>query len=414
VDVISRALSPPLSPPTNTGVGFLVGLTPAGQTPAPPNVALVRSLTEYEATFGARGSVAGDQATYDSADAFFREGGSQLYVSRTNPGTVLDVEAASASLEPLKAGKAKISGGSVDTLALDPTIKAALDALGKDLGPGQVWIADHTLAGDAANQSALLAHAAATNRVALLTTADGTAAALEAAAAALATDANARFGALFAPSAIIPGVTAGTTRTVPYAAVEAGIIARNDATFTANQPAAGDLGQCVFVIDVEATYTDAEYTALNDASVNMARVKYGGVRTYGYRTLDAQNANSQWVWFGNSRLNMEITAQAEAIGEHYVFTTLDGQGKTIAQFGGDLSAMLNAFFLAGALYGATPQDAFRVDVGSSVNTPTTIANGELHAVLLVKMSPSPEWVVIEIVKVATTQTIAPAGLSVAA
>jgi hypothetical protein len=85
---------------------------------------------------------------------------------------------------------------------------------------------------------------------------------------------------------------------------------------------------------------------------------------------------------------------------------MDGRGKKIAQFGSELAVMLGGFYDAGALYGETAADAFQVDVGSSVNTPTTIANGELHAVLKVRMSPFAELVVIEIVRVALTEAIA--------
>jgi hypothetical protein len=428
VDVISRALPPPRSAPTDTGVAFVVGDTATGITPAPPDVGLVRSLTEYVATFGDRGTGTG-QATYDAADVYFREGGNQLYVSRTNPGTVV---AAAAFEVPSEDDLQKMSRAELDALAtdlgiepsqfatkgdviealtsatpaaLDPTITAALDALTKDLGPGQVFIADATLAADPANQSALLAHALANNRVALLSCADGTAAEIEAAATALNTDANARYGALFAPSATVPGVVAGTTRIVPYSAVEAGIIARNDVSYSPNQPAAGDLGQSVFALDVTGHYTDLEYQQLNDAGASMARLIYGGVRTYGYRTVVDPASQPQWLQFGWARLNMGITAEAEAIGEHYVFSQLDGRGHTLSEFGGDLSAMLLGYYTDDSLYGTTPEEAYDVDVGSSVNTPDTIANGELHAVISVRMSPDAEWVVIEIVKVASNQAL---------
>lgn len=428
VDVISRALPPPRSAPTDTGVAFVIGATATGITPAPPNVGLVRSLTEYVATFGDRGTGVG-QATYDAAEVYFQEGGAQLYVSRLNPGTLLEVAAVEI---PPADELAKLSRNELDALAtdlgidpaqfatkselvdalasatpavVDPTLTAALAALTKDLGPGQVFIADPTLAEVAANQSALLAHALANNRVALLSCADGNAAAIEAAATALNTDANARYGALFAPSAIVPGVVAGTTRTVPYAALEAGMIARNDVAYSPNQPAAGDLGQAVFALDVNGHYTDLEYQQLNDAGASMARLIYGGVRTYGYRTVVDAVATKQWLMFGWARLNMAIVAQAEAIGEHYVFAQLDGRGHTLSEFGGELSAMLLGYYNEGSLYGETPQDAYSVDVGSSVNTPTTIANGELHAVLSVRMSPDAEWVVIEVVKVASNQAL---------
>jgi hypothetical protein len=57
------------------------------------------------------------------------------------------------------------------------------------------------------------------------------------------------------------------------------------------------------------------------------------------------------------------------------------------------------------LYGVTPDEAFVVDVGNEVNTDDTIAAGELHAVLAVRMSPMSEFVIIEVVKVSITENL---------
>jgi len=402
VDVISRALPPPASAPTDTGVCFIVGATTNTDTP----YALVHSLTEFVDTFGDRGSGA-SQATYDAVDVYFREGGSQCIVGSTTSTAVFG--RADEEEAPAKKGK-----DAPEALVVDAGIANALAGLTADLGPGQILIADATLAAVQANQSALLAHAAACNRVALLTCADGTAAQLQSAGQALQQDANGRYGALFAPSAVVPGVVAGTTRTVPYSAVEAGIIARNDLAYNPNQAAAGVLGQTLYAIDVNGRFSDLDYENLNNAGVNMARIIYGGVRTYGYRALVDPVAAPTWLDFGWARLNMAITAEAEAIGQAFVFSQLDGQRRTISNFGGELAAMLNPFWASGALYGTDPLKAYAVDVGVSVNTDATIANGELHAVLSVRMSGMSEWVEIEIVKVASNQSLpgtAPAAIA---
>ena len=423
VDVISRALPPPRSAPTDTGVAFVIGPTESGDA-----VGLVHSMTEYVANYGDR--TAGNETTYDAADVYFREGGAKLYVARTNPEEVVGVSAqpSGADLEAMtrseldeyavtlgldpadyttKADELVAVQGASGALpqATDPGVATALGAMTADLGPGQVFIADPAVASVADNQSALLAHAMSCNRVALLSCADGDATVLGGAGTALQTDANGRYGALFAPSAVVPGMVAGTTRTVPYTAVEAGIIARNDPLYGPNVPAAGVLGQAVYAIDLNGRYSDADYQSLNEKGVNMARLIYGGVRTYGYRACVDPVAAPAWLDFGNGRLNMGIVAQAEAIGESYVFTQIDGRGRTLSAFGGDLSAMLSVYYDQDALFGETPQDAYYVDVGSTVNTPETIANGELHAVLGVRMSPFAEWVVIEIVKVAVNEAL---------
>jgi hypothetical protein len=167
--------------------------------------------------------------------------------------------------------------------------------------------------------------------------------------------------------------------------------------------AAGPLGISRFAIDLTAAFTDPERQDLNEAGVDIARNVYGQVETYGYRTL--ADVNTGWLSLGNARLNMEICAKAEAIGERFMFTQIDGRRVRISQFGAELSSMLVPYYEAGSLYGTTAQEAFYVDVGGSVNTDASIAAGELHAVIGVRMSPFAEYVVIEIVKVAADQPL---------
>jgi hypothetical protein len=360
VVVTSRADVPPRSAPTDAGMAFMVGATESGT-----DVKRVVSMTQYEAEFGDR---TGFTDTYDAAETFFREGGSVLTVS---PNAVL---------------------------------QDGLDAITKAFGPGQVFAPG--AAGYAAGaHDALIQHAADNNRIALLDADPAlAAAALEALAGTLSSNANARYAALFAPAAVVPGITSGSTRTVPYSALEAGIMSRNAAQFTPNVPAAGVNGISRFAIDLTATFLDAEREDLNDAGVDIARVLYGQVETYGYRTLAP--VDTGWSNLGNARLNMEIVAKAETVGERYVFSQIDGRRIRISQFGAELSGMLVPYYDAGSLYGVSAQDAFFVDVGRAVNTDETIANGELHAVIGLRMSPFAEWVVIEIVKVATDQPLA--------
>jgi hypothetical protein len=365
VVVTSRADVPPRSAPTDAGMAFLVGATESGDA-----VKRVVSMTQYEDEFGQR---TGFTDAYDAAETFYREGGSALTVARTNEGGTAD-------------------------------LPGALDALTRAFGPGQIFVPG--AAGIlSTTHDALIAHAAENNRIALLDAdPDSTATELSALATTLAGDANARYAALFAPGAIVPGLTSADTRTVPYSALEAGIMSRNAAAFTPNVPAAGVNGISRFATDLAATFTDAERQSLNDDGVDVARLVYGQVETYGYRTLAP--VDSGWANLGNARLNMEIVAKAEAVGERYMFAQIDGRGIRISQFGAELSGMLVPYYDAGSLYGESAHDAFFVDVGPAVNTPATIANGELHAVLGVRMSPFAEFVVIEIVKVATDQPLA--------
>jgi hypothetical protein len=201
-----------------------------------------------------------------------------------------------------------------------------------------------------------------------------TAATLRTAALALRGDTDDRYAGAFAPWAVIPGLTLGTTRLVPYSAIQAGLEARQAAAGkTANEAAAGehdDAGLARYAIGLsQAAWSDADRELLNDAGVNVARVMFGGVRTYGYRTLvDPLGQRRDWLALSNARLNMQIAALANEIAEDFEFRQIDGAKHTISQFGGALAGMLLPFWETGALFGETFDDAALVDVGDKVMT----------------------------------------------
>lgn len=370
VVVLSRAEAPPRSAPTDAGMAFMIGATASGPTEA----TTVRSFGEYQDAFGARTGTG--TAMFDAVEAYFREGGSRLTVARA-----ADVAAADASLAALPAA----------------------------LGPGQVLAPTAAIGQDPDVQASLIAHAAANNRIALLDAAeDSTSAELVTLAGTYSAGENARYAALFAPAASVRG-SDNVIRTVGWSAIQAGIIARNDALNSPNVPAAGINGQSRTAIDLSAIFTDAEREDLNEAGVDVARLIYGTAEAYGYRTL--ADVDTGWGSLANARLNMAIVAKCQAIGERYVFSQIDGRGVKLSQFGAELSGMLAGYWAQDALFGTTADDAFYVDVGPAVNTPTTIANGELHAVIGLRMSPFAEYVVIEVVKTATDESlsVAPGG-----
>ena len=313
------------------------------------------------------------------------------YIDLVDVGTTLS--------DPAVVAATPLIGGTDDnTNITEANWTTALGKFTNDLGPGQVAMPGRTTAAAQAN---LLAHAATFNRVALIDGTDsGSKATLKSVALGLRGVPNARHAAFFAPWAVVPGLIAGTTRTVPWSAIEAGIIARNDAAVSPNIAAAGiSYGQALYPIALsQPKFSDADREEMNDTGVNLAVQQFGGIMAYGFRTLTDPVQDPNWIAFSNSRLYMAIVAQADAIGENYVFSQIDGKGVTIGQFNGDLAAMLLGFYNDGSLYGATSDAAFAVDTGDSVNTPETIANGELHAVLRVKMSPFAELVEIDIVK----------------
>lgn len=278
----------------------------------------------------------------------------------------------------------------------------ALNLFTKDFGPGQVSAPGRT---STTGYNQLLDHAAANFRTAILDAPDTpTAATLE--AINTATDANEQYGGLFAPWCVVPGVITGTTRTVPPSGFVAGAIARNDPVNGPGAPAAGNNGISQFVQALsQAAWDDTTRDALNSAGVNVIRVIAGQVKIFGWRSLANPNVSPAWVNLGTVRYLQSLSARCWRTGQSYLFNLLDGQGQTISRYVTALTALLLADWNSGQIYGAASSDAFFIDAGPTVNTPTTLSQNMLIANIAVRPSPMAELVVIKITNVPITQAV---------
>jgi phage tail sheath protein FI len=306
--------------------------------------------------------------------------------------------------DPAVAAASALTGGVDDRAAITDTQWAnALALFSRDLGPGQVSYPGRTTA---VAHGQLMEHAASHNRCALLDAPNTNDSTTLLSLVDSLRGVDSKWAAIFGPWLNAPGTLPLTTRIVPPSSAVAGLIARVDASVgNVNTPAAGENGQTVFCNGLAAApFTDPDREELNANGYNAIILKYGGVRVYGWRSLADPEAESNWINWANSRLIMEIAAEADRIGEMFVFEQIDGSGLTIASFGGSLTGMLLTYWSEGSLYGATPEEAFVVDVGPSVNTPETISNLELRAIIMVRPSPFAEMITIELVKAQVTET----------
>lgn len=295
-------------------------------------------------------------------------------------------------------------GGTDDIATVDAAnYITALNSFGGGLGPGQVLAPGAT---DNATLAAVLDHASTHNRVALLDAPDtNVKATIEAAATAATATGDGSYGGMFAPFVKVPGSVAGTSLKVPYSAIQAGLEARRDRIASPNVPAAGRSFPHNWSQSLVYEFTDDDRTELIGYGVNVARSSGGFRETYGYRSLANPTSEPYWTQLNYARLRMAITAKGEDVGESFVFSQMDGKGLKLSEFGSAIAGMLLDFYVLGSLYGDTPDEAFRVDVGPSINTAETISAGELHAVAAVRMSPHAELVVIEFVKTPITQSV---------
>jgi hypothetical protein len=239
---------------------------------------------------------------------------------------------------------------------------------------------------------------------------------LTTAAATLATalGVGTRETSLWAPWVDIAPVTGGTgNRPVPPSALAAAAYAVVDTLGNPNQAAAGVNGILSGILDVRQTFADADRQALNTAGINVIRPMgfppgANGFRIYGFVTLVNRLTDPLYYQLPNTRLDMYVRAHGEAIAEEYFGSQIDGQGLDAARYGNELTAMLASLYSipgGGALFGATAQDAFTVDTGSDVNTPTSESMGNLTATIAYRRSPGAEQVNLNIVRVPITQAV---------
>src|ERR1044072_823019 len=188
VEVRTRTSVAARGPSTDTGTAFLAVKPTDGPT---DRAVLVRSIADFVAEYGDR---TGNAVAYDWLDTYFREGGRRAYV-------------------------AKYTTDVANGLAL----------FGRELGPGQVAAPEETAG--ATTYGALLSHAAANNRFAVLdVTNDDTLAAM-ATSAGLIPGTNTDYGALFGPWLTVPGqagVVGAADREVPASAAVAALAQRVD------------------------------------------------------------------------------------------------------------------------------------------------------------------------------------------
>lgn len=246
--------------------------------------------------------------------------------------------------------------------------------------------------------SALISHAAANRRIALLSASETTSVA---SLKTLADNLNSEYAGLFAPWVQISSPT-GTRYTSPEGYVAA---VRNRAHQEAGpwRAPAGQVSVARSVIGLKSDYTRAQGDELDAAKVSAIRLINNSIRLYGWRSLSDDTANYSLLT-GRDVLNRLVT-ESEVQLEQYVFQTIDGKGQLLSSIGGTLVGILEPIRQAGGLFeryneaGDLLDPGYLVETGSTVNTLTNLANNEVRARVSVRISPSAALITVTIVKV---------------
>jgi hypothetical protein len=313
----------------------------------------------------------------------------------------ITITAVGATLPAVTADPVPLAGGTDDRANISTaSIQAALDRLDPRYGPGTLIAPGIT---DAAAHEAILAHCDRANRVAMLDRPQATtkAQAITHRQTVLAdVPALTGLGSLWAQWARATPIGGEPERLVPYSAIQAGITCRVDRKYGIGAaPFGGTNGAATTVNRLSPEWTDADRAELYAEGINVATDDGSTVATWGHRTMaDLQLDQDLHV----AHVRMALRWRAGQIAATYLGAYVDRD--TLASYAGRLQALLDEFQAMKAVYGTAETPGYVIDV-DSVNTEDTLARRELHAALLVKFTPTSDWVDLTVGAVLITDTL---------
>jgi Bacteriophage tail sheath protein len=189
--------------------------------------------------------------------------------------------------------------------------------------------------------------------------------------------------------------------TVPPSGHTAGVYANSDNNFGVFRAPANE--SIVSALDLETPVTDDEQGPLNEQGINVIRAFKGqGIKIWGARTI-APHDITQWRFVNVRRLLLFIE---ESIQEGTRFAVFEPNNLTLWQTVKRLvTAFLRDQWEAGALFGETPDKAFRVRVDETLNPPEIRALGQLIIEVTVVPTTPAEFIVFQVIQDPTGATL---------
>ena len=201
-------------------------------------------------------------------------------------------------------------------------------------------------------------------------------------------------GSLYYPWIAISNPLGSGRIMVPPSGHIAGVYANNDNQFLVFKAPANE--PITSALDLSRRLTDADQGPLNDLGINVIRsFPAQGILIWGARTIAPPDV-TQWRYNSVRRFTNFVEASLRDGTRFAVFEpnnlTLWGQLKRL------ISGFLTTQWQAGALEGATAADAFKVVVDATLNTPQTIALGQVIVQITMFTTPPAEYVVLQIIQ----------------
>jgi phage tail sheath protein FI len=201
---------------------------------------------------------------------------------------------------------------------------------------------------------------------------------------------DSKYATLYWPWIKVFDPAAGQATFVPPSGHLAGIWARTDDTRGVHKAPANEVIRGA--ISLELQITKSEHDQLNPQGINAIRAFPGrGIRVWGARTLSSDPA---WRYINVRRLFNYLEGSILAGTQWVVFEPNDQD--LWARVNRTISAFLVRVWRDGALFGATPAEAFYVKCDGETNTQETIDAGQLICEIGVAPVKPAEFVVFRI------------------
>ncbi len=206
------------------------------------------------------------------------------------------------------------------------------------------------------------------------------------------------YGAIYYPWIQVFDPATNASLIVPPSGHLAGVYARVDATRGVHKAPANET--IMGATGVEARLSKADQAGLNPDGINVIRDFDGTIKPYGARTLEIED--TEWKYISVRRLFLFLRDSIDQGTQWVVFEP--NTPSLWAQITRNVTAFLTTVWRGGALFGATPADAFYVRCDESTNPPELRDLGQVVTEVGVRIVDPAEFVIFRI-----AQWAGPAG-----
>jgi hypothetical protein len=203
-----------------------------------------------------------------------------------------------------------------------------------------------------------------------------------------------------------PWIENGAGQYIPPSPYVTGVALRRYRSEGYQFPPAGVKFQLADAVAAQIPINSAQQNLLNPKGCNAVRTLPGypqsAVFIWGGRTrVNPDDAQQRLYQFVNTRVILNVVyGSLRSAFDSQIFNVIDGFGIVYNQIISIGNSILNQLYVRGALFGATPSDAFQVICDERINLPESLENGIVNAKIFVTPVPTLERIQIDLIRVA--------------